>query len=91
MREKVLLIFMVWLIVATAAASSIAFAKYFKQNKISSEIAAKVEIDTKKDVVENLEQKEEDVQSEEDLEAREDRSNEILDNLDQSMEKIIFE
>lgn len=91
MREKALLIFMVWLVVATAAASSIAFAKYFKQSKVSSEIAAKVEIDTKKDVVESAEQKEENVPNEEDLKAREDRKNEILDNLDQSMEKIIFE
>lgn len=82
---------MVWLIVATAAASSIAFAKYFKQNKVSSEIAAKVEIDTKKDVVENAKQKEEDVQNEEDLKVEENRKNEILDSLDQSMEKIIFE
>lgn len=86
---------MIWLLVATAAASSVAFVRYSKKNELSNKFAAKakMELENKeKALVEKNEKKMEvraiieDSESDSLLRSKD----EILNELDQNMENTIF-
>ncbi len=85
MKGKILTIVIIWLVVATAATSSVALVYSGKKNRLAEEMAAKIDLSNiEKENAEKIKNK---IKIDSPLRSKD----EILNDLDQSMEKIIFE
>ncbi len=88
MKNKILTIIIIWLIVATATTFSVAFIYNDKKNRISEEMAAKIVLDKReKEATADAEK----LKNSEKIDSPLRSTEEILTDLDQSMEKIIFD